>query len=159
MKVAEPSPGYLFGRVAGYLLDVNVWLALAAQSHPHHASATQFWIRAQQEGQSLWFNRVTALGLVRLLCQPAVMGQNVQKTASALALYKRFLDQSFVRLAIEPPGVDQALEEMAANEFINSRDLTDVYLLTFAKLAGQTLVTFDAAVATRAPTHTFLLKP
>ncbi|HEX6017900.1 MAG TPA: hypothetical protein VFZ28_07355 [Burkholderiaceae bacterium] len=30
---------------AGDLLDVNVWLALAAPSHVHHAAARAYWMQ------------------------------------------------------------------------------------------------------------------
>ena len=50
------------------LPDLNVWLALAWPDHSHHHQALHYW--EQQEAEQVLFCTVTALGLVRLVCQP-----------------------------------------------------------------------------------------
>lgn len=50
------------------LPDLNVWLALTWPQHSHHPQAVHYW--AEQAAERVLFCTVTALGLVRLLCQP-----------------------------------------------------------------------------------------
>ena len=72
----------------GDLPDVNVWLALAAKQHPHHEAAAAYW-REREDGQ-VWFCRITMLGLVRLLSNPKVMGEQALSLKQSLAAYDRF---------------------------------------------------------------------
>jgi len=64
------------------LPDLNVWLALIWPAHIHHQLAVQYW--EQQAADQVLFCTVTALGLVRLVCQPKLMGTAVWNTAAAL---------------------------------------------------------------------------
>ena len=48
-----------------YLLDVNVWIALAAERHTHHRVA-RYWFSNLQD-EKLAFCRLTQLGFLRLL--------------------------------------------------------------------------------------------
>jgi len=91
---------------AGDLLDVNVWLALAAPSHVHHAAARAYWM--QPALPRLWFNRITMLGLVRLLCEPKVMGAATLSTARALEVYEHFEALPEVGFMDEPPAFGPA---------------------------------------------------
>ena len=50
------------------LPDLKVWLALAWLDHSHHHQALHYW--EQQAAEQVLFCTVTALGLVRLVCQP-----------------------------------------------------------------------------------------
>ena len=49
------------------LPDLNVWLALIWPGHIHHQQAVHSW--EQQAADQVLFCTVTALGLVRLVCQ------------------------------------------------------------------------------------------
>jgi predicted nucleic acid-binding protein len=51
--------------VLGDLPDVNVWLSLTVKEHAHHLAAQQYW--HETAADRVMFNRVTMLGLVRLL--------------------------------------------------------------------------------------------
>ena len=66
--VARDLPGVPWplrpGSAKGDLPDINVWLALAVQEHPHHAAARDYWGLAQTElaqapgnDSKLWFCR------------------------------------------------------------------------------------------------------
>lgn len=46
-----------------YLLDVNVWFALAVVEHRHHEEAKRWW---DQTNGILGFVRMTQIGLLRL---------------------------------------------------------------------------------------------
>ena len=146
LEVNEPSPRYAVDLAAaqrGDLPDVNVWLALAVNEHPHHAAAADYW----QAGatRQLWFNRVTMLALVRLLCQPKVMGPAALELARAVDVYRRFAALPEVGLQPEPDACDTELQRLAtpAQAPLPARLWTDAYLAAFAIAAGLRLVTFD----------------
>jgi toxin-antitoxin system PIN domain toxin len=140
------------GPVAGDLPDINVWLALAVQEHPHHEAARRYWADARAErtatglprlGPDIWFCRVTMLGLVRLLCQPRAVGPGALDPSSAWALYARYRALPFVGLLAEPEACDVALEAILATAPWPPRLWTDAYLAALARSAGLRLVTFD----------------
>ena len=58
------------------LPDLTVWLALACPGHSHNHQALRYW--EQPAAEQVLFCTVTALGLVRLLCQPKLMGAAVR---------------------------------------------------------------------------------
>jgi predicted nucleic acid-binding protein len=60
-----------------YLLDVNVWIALAAERHTHHRVARHWFSNLQDE--KLAFCRLTQLGFLRLLTNKHVMQEEVMK--------------------------------------------------------------------------------
>ena len=130
----------LAATTAGDLPDVNVWLALAVQEHPHHRAALAYWQGAAQT--RAWFCRITMLGLVRLLTQPRVMGRGALAAHEALAVHDRWMALPEVGLHPEPPGCDDVLRELATPA-LPARMLTDTYLAAFAMAAGLRLVSFD----------------
>ncbi len=143
MKAAEPTTGYLFGRSGGDLLDVNVWLALAYDQHPKHQNALNYWYEQLADANTtLWFCRTTMLGLVRLLCQPQVMGSDVLRLDTAWQVYEAFSAEPQVKLIIEPSDVDAKLANLV-NSTLPSKHLTDAYLFALAQAAGLRLVSFD----------------
>lgn len=127
---------------SGDLLDVNVWLALAAPSHVHHAAARDYWM--QPGLPRVWFNRMTMLGLLRLLCEPKVMGPAKLTLRGALDVYTYFESLPEVGFMDEPPQCGQAFLDSARSMKQSSpRLLTDLYLASFAQVAKLRLVTFD----------------
>lgn len=68
------------------LPDVNVWLALAAEGHIHHASGLD-WFSAQPDG-SIAFCRVTQMGLLRLLTNSSAMGRGPRMVSQAREVYE-----------------------------------------------------------------------
>ena len=89
------------------LPDLNVWLALIWPEHIHHQLAVQCW--EQQAAPQVLFCTVTALGLVRLVCQPKLMGTAVRSAAEASALLEALCRQPGVQLA-EPSCSGSALQ-------------------------------------------------
>ena len=63
------------------LPDLNVWLALAWPAHSHHQQAVHYW--EHQAADQVLFCTVTALGLIRLVFQPKLMGTTVRNAAEA----------------------------------------------------------------------------
>ncbi|MEM1202480.1 MAG: TA system VapC family ribonuclease toxin [Acidobacteriota bacterium] len=123
------------------LLDVNVWLALAVPDHPHHPRARRYW--EEEAGPQLAFCRVTSLALVRLLTQPAVMGDDPLDPAAAWTYYRDFTELKEVIVADEPPGLERYLGSWATGSEARPRLWTDAYLAAFAQAGAFRLVTFD----------------
>ena len=69
------------------LPDVNVWLALAAEGHIHHAPAME-WFSTQPD-DSVAFCRVTQMGLLRLLTNSNAMGRGPRTLAKAWEVYEQ----------------------------------------------------------------------
>ena len=122
------------------LPDVNVWLALAVKQHPHHETAAAYW--KELAGTRVWFCRVTMLGLVRLLSQPKVMGEQALSLTQALAAYDRFASLPEIGFHAEPSDCTDQLQRRLSTD-IPARLLTDAYLAAFAESAGLRVVTFD----------------
>jgi toxin-antitoxin system PIN domain toxin len=57
------------------LLDINTWIALALETHPHHAAARKWYEEAPLTRGDLMFCLPTELGFLRLVTQAAVMSQ------------------------------------------------------------------------------------
>ncbi len=125
---------------AGDLLDVNVWLALAIEEHPHHRAAAKYW-SSHGNTQKL-FCRLSAMGFVRLLTQPKLMAEGALDLADAWRLYAGYVALPTVALLPEPVGVDTELAELVAKK-LPARLLTDAYLAAFTLSAQLRLVTFD----------------
>lgn len=88
--------------------------------------------------------RFVEQGLVRLLCQPRVMGEAVQTLAQAAEVLRRFMAE---------PGVARTDSEVGAWEVFHAllpdkpnspaRHCTDTYLAALAIAGGSRLVSFD----------------
>ncbi len=126
--------------------DVNVWLALAHQIHPHHAAAEQ-WEQALPTDAVLCFCRFTQLGLLRLLTNSSAMRDEVLTQAAAWTIYDSFLEVSGARLVDEPVGIETIFRRMSDRDEVSTKLWADTYLAAFAETAGLTLVTFDRALA------------
>lgn len=140
----QPRQGLGLALKRGDLPDVNVWLALSAPSHPHHAAAQAYW--QQQELPAVWFNRVTMLALLRLLCQPKVMGSATVSLPKAAAVFDRFMAMPEVGFLGEPERCAALFLRMVDGTEGDSPApnlVTDMYLAAFAKAGGLRLVTFD----------------
>ena len=123
------------------LPDLNVWLALSAADHPHHGAALHYW--QDQAAQEVLFCTVTALGLVRLLCQPSVMGPQVLDPVQASAVLQTLMNQPGVRLAAEAPGSWDLFHQLLSTHSLPPRLCTDAHLAALAMAGGWRLVSFD----------------
>lgn len=123
------------------LPDLNVWLALSAADHPHHAAARHYW--EHQAANEVLFSNVTALGLVRLLCQPTVMGQQTLEPLQASAVLQELLNQPGVSVAAEAPGTWDLFHQLLSSQSLPSRLCTDTHLAALSIAGGWRLVSFD----------------
>jgi uncharacterized protein len=140
-RVAEASAAWR--PAAGDLPDVNVWLALSYRRHPCHEVASQYWQSVCEAGTLLWFCRTTMMGLVRLLVQPSLMGEDVMSLPQAWSAYQKWLAAQGVDLLPDPSGLDPVIARMMAAQALPARMWTDLCLAATAQCAGLRLVSFD----------------
>ena len=133
--------------MTSFFPDVNVWLALTYEHHAHHESAAQ-WLEGTE--QSVFFCRLTQLGLLRLLTNETLMAEDVLTQRKAWQAYRRWLDDERVSVHDEPDSarLESTFEELSTRSRRSTKRWTDAYLAAFARTAGLTLVTFDRALRT-----------
>jgi len=125
---------------SGDLLDVNVWLALAIEEHPHHPAAAAYW--NAHAGKPRFFCRLSAMSFVRLLCNPKLMSGKPLTLVKAWDLYQLFANLPGVALLAEPAGLDEQLGTMVTPK-LAPRLFTDAYFAALVHTARLRLVTFD----------------
>ncbi len=126
--------------------DVNVWLALAHEIHPHHSLAMS-WGESLDDDASVYFCRFTQLGLLRLLTNQSMMGRDVLSQSQAWEAYDAFLANAGNRMMEEPGGIDSLFRQYTDRDEASTKQWADGYLAAFARAAGIRLVTFDRALA------------
>lgn len=99
--------------------DLNVWLALSDTGHVHSASAWK-WREILPDDHKLIFSRYTQIGLLRLLTNVSVMGDQTLTLRKAWGVYDRWLEDPRVELYPEPRNLDtgfrQTTEAFAARQ-------------------------------------------
>ena len=127
--------------------DLNIWLALSDDAHPHNAAAWE-WLNGLADDSTLIFSRYTQIGLLRLLTNAAVMGDRTLTLGEAWAIFDGWLKDLRVEFYPEPRNVDagfrQATEPFAAKSA--SKWVGDCWLLAQAEASHARLVTFDRAL-------------
>lgn len=121
------------------LLDVNALVALAWDSHVHHA-AMRGWFAA--EGSSGWATcPITESGFVRVSSNPKALPSAIGVSAARGVLGAlRALDGH--RFLVD----DVSIVDPDVPEVAGYRQVTDAHLLTLARRSGMRLVTFDAGI-------------
>lgn len=133
--------------MTSYFPDLNAWVALSVAGHAHNADAWN-WINRLNGRVRLIFSRYTRLGLLRLLTNKAVMGEQVVTIGAAWRVYERWLADPRVEFYPEPRGLEAALRKALAPFRAQpaSKWVADCYLLAYARQSGATLVSFDKAL-------------
>ncbi len=126
---------------SGDLLDVNVWLSLAAEAHTRHDRAVGYW-HTEAAGLAI-FCRTTQLAFLRHLTNRSVMGAHTLAPAAAWTKWTEFMSLSEVTLLEEPAGLTTQLGKFSNTGRTSPNLWTDAYLAAFSKCAGLRLVTFD----------------
>lgn len=130
--------------------EVNVWVALTYDRHVHHVSARQ-WFEGLPPTSRLFFCRLTQLGLLRLLSEPAVMGSDQAKSQpDAWKAHDRWLKDQRVDFLDEPSGLETQFRALARSSRASPKDWADSYLAAFAETSRLTIVTFDRAFQNKA---------
>lgn len=125
------------------LPDVNVWLALAWDGHRQHGQARRWF---EEQAGSVFFCRVSQMGLLRLLTQPALMGEDVLSQQSAWKVYEALSGDERCAFRLEPPTLEQAWKGLSSRNQSAHRRWTDDYLAAFASESNLELVTFDKSL-------------
>ena len=123
------------------LPDLNVWLALATPDHFHHQQALNYW--EHQAAEHVHLCTLTALGLVRLLSQPKLMGPAVQATYEAFAILQALCQQPGVSLAIPAIAGWDVFHQLMREGNFTTRFCTNSYLAALAISNGWRLVSFS----------------
>lgn len=124
-----------------FLPDVNVWLALASRRHVHSDLAGE-WFGSVGPNQAV-FCRITQMGLLRLLTNQSVMGDDVVAPAQAWSVYRRMRGDLRVQYFAEPPGIEDIWHRLTHRLESGSRAWTDAYLQAFAAVKELQVVSFD----------------
>src|SRR4051794_7234095 len=93
-----------------YLVDANVWVALVAAGHRHHAEARSFFEGLGDDAAI--FCRVTQMAFLRLITNAAVMGGNPLTVGEALDLASELETDSRVGWSDEPDQMEHAWHEL-----------------------------------------------
>jgi uncharacterized protein len=127
--------------------DLNVWLALSDPGHAHSAGAWK-WREILPDDHKLIFSRYTQIGLLRLLTNVSVMGDQTLTLRKAWGVYDRWLEDPRVELYPEPRNLDtgfrQTTEPFGARQA--PKAVGDCFLLAYARELQAALVTFDRAL-------------
>jgi uncharacterized protein len=125
------------------LLDVNVLVALAWDSHVHHVAARRWFAANAPDGWATC--PITESGFVRVSANPRVIPHAIPVSAAQRVLgairgagRHRFLANDVSVVADDLPAV------------AHHRQVTDAVLLTVARRHDMRLVTFDRGVMTLA---------
>jgi uncharacterized protein len=134
--------------VSGYLLDINVIIALIDPSHVHHDRA-HAWFDAT--GRHDWLScPLTENGAVRIVSHPRY--SNHQSPVTVIDSVRSLTGVGNHRFVpdevslLDPKMVD-------AEALLSSGQITDSYLLALAVQAGAHLATFDTKLVTSAVPH------
>lgn len=124
------------------LVDTNVWFPILRERHEHHRAAWDWW-ESRQPGEAVWC-RVAQLGVLRLLTNPVVMGDELLEPEAAWSTWHRLAhDERCSFLAAEPGGVDALAGACVSGRSPTPKLWADAYLAALAESAGLEMTTFD----------------
>jgi hypothetical protein len=130
------------------LVDVGVWLAAVWGRHAHYPVASDWFNR---QADDLAFCRVTQMGLLRLLSNPAIMGGDAVDRSHAWRLFDRLWSDERVLWADEPDELNAVWRAISARDDKSHLLWTDDYLAAFAQASDLTLATLDRKLPSRYP--------
>jgi toxin-antitoxin system PIN domain toxin len=130
------------------LVDVGVWLAAVWGRHAHYPVASD-WLNRQAD--DLVFCRVTQMGLLRLLSNPTIMGEDAIDRSQAWRLFDQLWADERVLWADEPDELDAVWRAISARDDKSHKLWTDDYLAAFAQVSDLTLATLDRKLLGRYP--------
>jgi hypothetical protein len=130
------------------LVDVGVWLAAVWGRHVHQPVAAEWFGR---ETDDIAFCRFTQMGLLRLLSNPAIMGDDAIDRSHAWRAYDQLWADERVLWADEPVELDAVWRAISARDDKSHKLWTDDYLAAFAQASDATLITLDRKVPARYP--------
>jgi len=130
------------------LVDVGVWLAATWGRHAQHRIARQWF---DEQSDELLLCRVTQMGLLRLISNPAIMGEYVVTRSEAWRIIDQFWSDNRVLWAEEPDHLEAVFRAISAQNDNSHKLWTDDYLAAFAQASGASLATLDTKLKGRYP--------
>ena len=131
-----------------FLLDSNVWIALALSKHVHHPAARE-WLERIDVPASVWFCRATQQSFLRLLTNAAVLrpyGNPPLTNAQAWDAFEAFLEDGRIALRPdEPASCEVRWRQWGVRKTASPKLWMDAYLAAFALTGGYRIVTTDGA--------------
>jgi uncharacterized protein len=125
--------------MSGSLLDVNALVALAWDSHVHHAAIRNWFSRNSKQGWATC--PITENGFVRVSSNPKVLPSPIgAETARSVLLALRATDGHYFVTD------DVSITDADVPRMLGHRQITDAHLLTLARRRGFRLLTFDTAL-------------
>lgn len=127
-------------------MDINTWIALTLETHPHHDAARKWYGEATLKRGDLVFCLPTELGFLRLITQAAVMGQcgaAPLSNAEAVEFLAHVYDDLAVSRAVEPAATRGLWLQLADRSQAAPNVWMDAYLAAFAIGLGAEMITFD----------------
>jgi uncharacterized protein len=121
------------------LLDVNALVALAWDSHIHHARVREWFAANASEGWATC--PITESGFVRVSTNPKVLSSPIGMADAQRVLTSLRKADGHRFLSDDVSVVDDDVPTI-----VGHRQVTDAHLLTLARRRGVRLVTFDAAI-------------
>lgn len=121
------------------LLDVNALVALAWDSHIHHAQMREWFVAHSETGWATC--PLTESGFVRVSSNPKVLPSaiGVEAARGVLASLRALAGHQFL---ID----DVSITDADVPSLAGHRQVTDAHLLTLARRHGLRLVTFDSGL-------------
>jgi toxin-antitoxin system PIN domain toxin len=121
------------------LLDVNALVALAWDSHVHHAAMRAWFANNDSTGWATC--PITESGFVRVSSNPIVLPSaiGVDAARGVLSALRAHPDHRFL-------ADDVSMSDSDVPSIAGYRQVTDAHLLTLARRRGVRLVTFDASI-------------
>ncbi len=124
-----------------HLLDVNVWIALAFESHQHHPLAVAWFDKARDE--TCYFCRISQSGFLRLVSNRSLMGPDAVDLKDAWRLYDAMTADPRVVFMNEPDGTERHWRALTQRSSFSPKVWSDAYLAAFAKAANLEIISFD----------------
>jgi uncharacterized protein len=121
------------------LLDVNALVALAWDSHVHHARMRSWFSANSSAGWATC--PITESGFVRVSSNPKVLPSAIGVDAARSVLSALRARRGHRFLTDDVSAIDSDVPKVAGY-----RQVTDAHLLTLARRRGVRLVTFDASI-------------
>lgn len=130
------------------LPDVNVLVALAWSSHPHHDAAHDWLANVGEEGWATC--PFTQSGFLRLSMNPQVVGVSLDGQAAVTLLQGVVSHPKHQYIESVPILIGAPFDELLPN-LSGYRQVADATLLHVARAHNLKLITFDKPLATLCP--------
>ncbi len=126
------------------LCDVNFLVPICYDHHVFHPHAVD-WLQSHNRAGEFAVCRVSQLGLLRLLNNPAAMREDVLTVDEVWRVFDALMQDDRFTFIGEPLGLEAALRRLLRGAAFSPKRWQDAYLAAFAITAGLRLVTFDGA--------------